>query len=296
MKKYTFIFTLLFLSHISIYVSAQNNTIVNENSAWATLSYISGFWSPDYLPPWVSTTYCFLDGDSVFNGITYKKLFCCNDKQHEQRAFAGIMREENQKTFFIENNKTAEELLYDFSLSEGDSFLDFTIGKCDEVIINGLPKKRMLITYNTDLVVDTVIENIGSLQGLLSPRYYMLVGVVHKFLCYSENGAVLYHNPKYSECYYDDPAKVWANVQNIELKDLQVYPNPVYDILSVVISNEKISQIDIFDVSGRKIFNKQLNYYENKSEIAVSNFSNGLYFIKVQTEYGKTYLSKFIKK
>jgi hypothetical protein len=105
----------------------------------------------------------------------------------------------------------------------------------------------------------------------------------------------LYHSSVYKECFYDDPAEIWAAIQNVEVKNLKIYPNPAIDILTVEISNEKISQVDIFDVSGRKIYDRQFNN-NNKSKIPVNNISNGLYFIKIQTEYGKTYLSKFFIK
>ena len=51
--------------------------------------------------------------------------------------------------------------------------------------------------------VDTIIENIGSLRGILYPAVYGAMGAYHELLCYSQNGELIYQNPRRSRCYYD---------------------------------------------------------------------------------------------
>jgi len=58
----------------------------------------------------------YAQGDSIYNGKTYKK-FTYNS------GFVGLMREDTiaKKVFFIQYCNTYEELLYDFSLNQGDT-------------------------------------------------------------------------------------------------------------------------------------------------------------------------------
>ena len=44
-----------------------NNTIVNDNSSWATLTYGLGSWG---IPCYISTQYVYFNGDSIIGGIT----------------------------------------------------------------------------------------------------------------------------------------------------------------------------------------------------------------------------------
>jgi len=304
------IFTLVIALFGAICTStAQNNTIVNENSAWATLYSWLG---PDSLVK--STGYHFFDGDTVFNEKTYKKVFKYWDEQHIERFFTGLIREENKKTYFIypHPNNTIETLLYDFSLETGDTlfqvraiiyenpfdsldigyFLDtayYLVEKCDTIIFNGEPRKRMMLAIDYSYV-DTVIETIGSLSGLLSPLCYDCTGF-RELLCYTLNGELLYKNPKYSECYYNN----LSTLPTIEQSIFSIFPNPATHTLFITSENEKISKIDIFDITGRNVYNKRFENYSSKYEITVSGLLTGLYFIQIKTEKGQTLSYKFLK-
>ena len=104
---------------ISSYEPSDNNTIVNANSSWAILSYGLGSWN---VPCNVTTQYVYFGSDSIINEYTYKKLFSCNDKLHENIKYEGLIREQNKKTYFIPANFETEYLLYDFSLEKGMTF------------------------------------------------------------------------------------------------------------------------------------------------------------------------------
>ena len=196
--------------------------IFSKNSAWTTLSYVYG--ADDNGNTAIvsaSTEYHFFDGDSIYNGNTYKKVFSYRDEQHSERFFAGLIREENKKTYFVPyrislETLLEESLLYDFSLKQGETF-EYDMGgdyfetmyvlQSDYVLINNEQKKRLIIVQqnNPELVIDTIIENIGSLRGLLYPLCYMCSGAFHELLCYTQNDELLYQNPKRSKCYYDNP-------------------------------------------------------------------------------------------
>jgi hypothetical protein len=70
-----------------------------------------------------------------------------------------------------------------------------------------------------------------------------------------------------------------ANVIN-EFKtinnDINIYPNPASNILSIAIGNKHVALVKIFDVFGNEIINTM------EKEIDISNLSNGVYLIQVK--------------
>jgi len=288
-----------FVCYLVLQANAQmsNNTIVNDNSAWATLSYIALDDSGNAL-----TQYHFFDGDSIFNEKTYKKIFYYRDEQHTKRFFAGLIREENLKTYCAPyhiglETLLEERVLYNFSLEQGDTF-EYPISysetetlyvlQSDSVLINNEQKKRLIIVpeNNINWVIDTIIENVGSLHGLLYPLCYMCDGAFHELLCYTENGELVYQNPNRTKCYYDK----LTLVQTIEIRNCSVFPNAVDDVLYISCLNNEILRIEIFDNLGRQI------YKSYKNTIDVSSFSKGLYLLKIYDTNGQVSVFKIIKK
>jgi hypothetical protein len=293
----------------------SKNTIVNENASWSTLSYV---WGADNngnsAIVHASTAYHFFDGDTVVGDKTYKKLYEYTDEQHINATLRGFMREENKKTYFVDNRFTPnfllENILYDFSLEQGDVFekvwqaadfhgniyrdtMYFQVKSCDDTIINGALKKRMVLTIHEDYdwTVDTVIENIGSLQGLLYPTYYMSVGAFHELLCYSDNNELIYRNLNRSKCYYGSPGEL-TDIPEIEENNFFIFPNPVTE--SIVLPELwTFVQIELYNLSGQKIYSEKLKPNQNK--IAVGFLRNGTYFLKIQGENGVIYKYKIIK-
>jgi uncharacterized delta-60 repeat protein len=69
-----------------------------------------------------------------------------------------------------------------------------------------------------------------------------------------------------------------------------LWPNPVHNILNLNTSNINVLSIKIYDLQGKLIYTKE----KESPSIDVSNFSNGLYLMKLQTENGEI-SKKFIK-
>ena len=64
-----------------------------------------------------------------------------------------------------------------------------------------------------------------------------------------------------------------------DLKDINIYPNPVKDILNIQ-STSAVQKIEIFDANGRKL--QSISMLNNQTD--VSNLSSGVYFVKVYAE------------
>jgi len=232
-------------------------TIVNDNSSWAVLTF--SWYAGDTL--WcVYTEYVYFAGDSIVAEKSYKKVFSCDDKLHENIKYEGLIREQNKKTYFIPVNSETEYLLYDFSLEEGMSFeynggpisKTLYVSSVDFVEVNGSIKKRIQIKEHPSAeyeIDDTWIEEIGSLYGILYPCIRLFSGGAGKeLLCHYQNGELIYKNPAYFECYYDPGVNLSnLSVQTIVIDDCSIYPNPVDNILTVFSSNNTIKRIEIFD-------------------------------------------------
>jgi hypothetical protein len=78
---------------------------------------------------------------------------------------------------------------------------------------------------------------------------------------------------------------------------LNIYPNPVTDKISVVLSGNfnNLLKLEIISSSGRQILNKQLASDQQINEIInVQDFPSGIYFVRIVTS-DRVITSKFIK-
>ena len=274
---------------------ADDNMIVNGNSSWANLTYGLGSWG---IPCNVSTQYVYFDEDSIVAGSSYKKVFSCNDRLRENIMYEGLIREQNKKTYFVPANSETEYLLYDFSLEEGISFeyrdfraqesATFYVNSVDFIEINGSTKKRIQISYG-DLIVDTWIEGIGSLNGILYPCYRLFMsGGVRELLCYYQNDEFVYENSTYTGCYYDKPEEVIPFMQQPDI-GVSVYPNPVYtdDLLTISSPDEIILSVKLIDILADEVIYSNDNVNTNTYFIDVSVLQNGFYVFAVWLKNGQ---------
>ncbi|SDI65326.1 Por secretion system C-terminal sorting domain-containing protein [Chryseobacterium taeanense] len=80
----------------------------------------------------------------------------------------------------------------------------------------------------------------------------------------------------------------------INSRDLQIYPNPVKDVLKFKFSNNlKSESIEIYDLSGRAI--TSINNSKNVNEVNMSSYQKGNYVLRVKASDGKVYIQKIIK-
>ena len=80
----------------------------------------------------------------------------------------------------------------------------------------------------------------------------------------------------------------------INSPDIQIFPNPVKDVLKFRFSNHlKSETIEIFDMNGRVITSVQNN--KNVNEVNMSAYPKGHYILKVKADDGRLYVEKIIK-
>jgi uncharacterized repeat protein (TIGR02543 family) len=81
-----------------------------------------------------------------------------------------------------------------------------------------------------------------------------------------------------------------TGIADIENAGIEIYPNPVKDVLRIENSELRIKRVEIIDLFGKVIY--QFNNLRN--QINVSALSQGIYFVKLETDKGIV-TKKFVK-
>jgi len=90
---------------------------------------------------------------------------------------------------------------------------------------------------------------------------------------------------------YQLTVKSAMSVSEITDNEIAIYPNPANDIIYVELPNNLKSQISIVDVTGQILYTSLI--YSQKSEIDLSRFSKGVYFVEIKF-FGKSVVKKII--
>ncbi len=310
MKKISFVFSAVF--YIILQSGAQN-TIVKTNSTWSVLEYgtiLAGGSGemPQQTICCIGTEEITIRNDSTYNEREYKKVF---SNIGIKNKFRGLIREEDQKIFFIRQNLLHEHLLYDFSIENGEMIAITDTGGTeislyavvDEIIVNEVIKKRIQLKWSLEdeSAVNTWIEGIGSMYGLLCNGLPKTGGGM-KLLCVSQNGTPIYQNPLFAKCSYDDsdrqeigsilglPVHTGLNAINDSDFSIQVSDGEA----AIHSFGRMITQIEIFNISGQKVYFKRK--LKNPNEIQLRFLNKGLHIIKLYDADNRSHHLKFIRK
>ncbi len=304
MKK---ILVVLFFTSSSLfnYCEGQFNTyhpFPSSNARW-------GEEFEGYNNAWYSQYYnYYLRGDTVVNGKTYFKL-----NQSGGYEFGGppysilwqsydylvcLLREDTAAkriyASFKPNLGTKDTLLYDFNLNIGDTlpptynnnmgFKNY-VKAIDSLLIGTHYRKQFIITNVVDSLYweDSIIEGIGSTQGLLTPILMQFGEAETWLLCFKENDITVY--PSLNDSCQD----FILNIPNIIKAETNftIYPNPgngVFTLQSSVVSG-KLS-VEVYNVLGEKVYSHYQITKSSNYQIDLSSQPNGIYLYRVLTEDG----------
>ena len=73
-----------------------------------------------------------------------------------------------------------------------------------------------------------------------------------------------------------------------------IFPNPASDNITIS-TNQEITEVNIYNILGVNVYNETFAMNNSQLNVNISDFSNGVYFIKVKTEEGEI-VKRFIKK
>ena len=82
--------------------------------------------------------------------------------------------------------------------------------------------------------------------------------------------------------YRTSNAGVLLDLKENSMLNIELFPNPTKGVFSLKTSENKILNVTIMDLSGKELMNVSSNY----SQIDISNFPSGIYFLAITTEEG----------
>jgi chitodextrinase/endonuclease I len=83
-----------------------------------------------------------------------------------------------------------------------------------------------------------------------------------------------------------------GNTVNTEISQFKMFPNPATDFVTIQTNSSSTNQYTIIDIFGKTIESGKL---QNGAQLKVSSLVNGLYFIKVTDDNGKTHIERMLK-
>ncbi|MCD6063005.1 MAG: Secretion system C-terminal sorting domain [Flavipsychrobacter sp.] len=264
------------------------------------------------------------NADTIINGKTYKRIL---QREHSATGFtpfgvaiqsfvadapdrtAAFIREDNKKVYWFYFSPSAppkDTLIYDFnrivndtlptvfnySIASGNS--TYIIRHIDSVETHATLRKRFIATsaYNPADTIE-VVEGIGSDRGLLMNNYsgnYGQYNLSLEFHCYTE--PTLSYNPHNIPCTY-----IWNSTTPVSVKTtgnlaFRLYPNPFTETLSVETPRNAV--VTMYNAVGHPVMHKQIP--GGNSELQVSGYPAGIYFINLQDEDGQAlYRTRVLK-
>jgi len=208
----------------------------------------------------------------------------------------GLMRIVNDSVFIGD-----DELILDFNMALDDSLLvdaiapiQMTVDSIGAELIDGIEYKKWygqkLCLVNDDpfpYETFTILEHIGQIDDYLfwNTDNCSIGGDHNIFRCY-KNGDFTY--PPSENC----APLILSTPQVKDIPGLELFPNPVDDILRVNIKNFIIKEVAVFDIKGKEILRK--NNDTNNIQINTIDLQKGTYLIQIQTKDEMT-TRKFIK-
>ncbi len=297
-----FIFSILF----SINLFAQDVPILDPSLKWNIGVHCldEGPYNPyDY---W-KTSFQKIGGDTVVNGMNYKKLVSCSDSLCYKKTLKALIRENSGKIYLA--NPTKEFVLYDFNLKKGDNMLmsffntdhQYFIRVDSVKILSLIDKKNRKFQYVSVFDYyegkmgsasrnDVFVEGIGSLNfGLDYPWWFFVTGssgCFQSLLCCYSGENLLYSNPKYNKCYLS------TGVHQLLQQPRLVQVATTNHMLEIQLAEAKSGKLFVFDLNGKQIFRQAVN----RSGIQFCLPSFGIYLYRFESDKGEVQTGKVLVK
>lgn len=196
--------TIFFALIVALPAAGQDGyALIDTTKEWNSLSI--GVYEFAVCAPG-NTTRTTIGNPEEINNQTYFPVYR-NFISAGKTSTPGYLREDtaSRKVYFYDYNEDKEGLLYDFSISEGDTvlvqnyFVDFedisiVCNNIDTTWVAGEHRKVFSFYH------DTWIEGIGSLYGLLYSAHGSLPGGSHELTCCFKNEDLIYNNSKFNSC------------------------------------------------------------------------------------------------
>lgn len=257
--------------------------LVDTGKTWSTFhDYCKGKW-------YTFSEYTKISGDTLLDGIQYKKVWNSADSLGTVWALNSFIREDQQRQVFLRNTYTSEEhLLYNFNLQVGDllvlQYPEDTY-RVDSIflttLLNGEQRREFILQDSAYNCTDTWIEGIGSLRGVLNSGYCGIVGDSPKLVCFTEHDTTKYHDPSYEKCY------IITGTSHIpETIQFNVFPNPARETMTIESNgpNDDNLSFEVYNLLGKLLLNVPLSHQKTVIYLKNTFLSPGVFVYRVMND------------
>lgn len=303
MKRKVILIFIFFLSVNSL--KSQGNQLLEEDKHWIFLSHQENDAGVNILSGFVVN----IKGDTIIDGIAYKKLYSYNLKgQHncqfppcftpnypyeiEGGTLYAIMREDAQNGIVYHYNQLGENCVGEYELFNFGQIVGDTINSCvrDKIAIED--KDGIIDSISTVDIFNSqrkIIYTSGDavFEGLpYSSKLKIIEGIgfeIYGFFAGTQDELVEVCFGSLDEC------NIISSVNKIEIApEVKLFPNPVYDQLNIH-CEIKIKKISIVDSNGKEVF------VGDPENIRMEMLRPGIYFLRLIFENNELITNKIVK-
>jgi len=249
--------------------------------------------------PWtISYRYTFESDSSEFNGFYYYQLLESEEPAGDNFEPTGkyIRNDDSNHVFIYENG--FERVLYDFSLSIGDTFdtkndyeCKLIVGAIDSFELNNgeIRKKWIMYTAGDEFMPQYIdgypfwIEGIGNNYGLLgNDQMCQIDGCGSGLLCVHFLDTLIFQ-------VIDSCWLLISNAKDFNFHSIEIQPNPASNFIQISDLDQKVVNVSVINLYGNLI------KLEFEQPIDVTSLASGPYFLCVELKNGQKIYKKFIK-
>lgn len=276
----------IILSIYSLLAMPQKYTVMlGDTSLWNLTAFHFGYQNDSY----------YAAGDTAISGMDYKFL---NGFHFMRNA---MLREDTagRKIYYWQKNgfRAGQDiLLYDFSLSEGDSMLlynpntpladsagYFVLDSIREInVLNG-KRRKFHLSQLGGMKKAEWIEGIGSTGLLTASASMAALPSGPELACFHLDKVHVYASDlatSFASCEF----QTVGNMEEANLPEVQVFPNPASDFVIIrKPGGSAIQDVSLVDLTGRQA---DITIRGNGSELRIDlgQLHRGLYFLRVKTD------------
>jgi hypothetical protein len=193
----------------------------------------------------------------------------------------------------LHTNDNSEELLYDFSINEGDSIYDEYRNDyyyVDSIVPTLFGEETLNVYHITSKYLNfnfRWIEKLGSDFGVLKPYGAFLVGAYFDLLCLNNGTELFYQNPNFGVCHRDNTTTVEDFIESPLLQFNSISPGT----LTINTFNQK-GKLSLYTIGGQFIQKADLVGIEETICLPI----NGVIIYQFIAENNKTQTGKILIK
>lgn len=261
---------------------------LDETSQWhvkQTSVYFNGSCNPYVLE--VRHFTLFFDGDTMFNGQGYYKLFASRNDSiicgnsftlANSTQYIAAIREDSTKRVYFRTG-SGDQLLWNFNISIGDLIGNnfCLVSNIDTVWLGNSPLQRYLCNCGVN---NSMVEGVG-LSPIIPLSSLCTMGVESslRLICYSKQNHTLQFD-SYNSCNLQ-PVTSLAPVEKSQSGQVDIFPNPAQDEIFLRLHTplgEAPVRIRLINAMGQTVLSVQGTGAMHRLDI--SALPKGLYFVE----------------